>query len=267
MALKINISTYQQSKLIDRELERFKSYANSKNEDVELFFTKCKQEEAFSKLQYGTSSVMVMPLDEVPLHLPEGITIAALSERMDIREVVVIDADMEQSDLDFSIQKNAHVSVSNERQLQQLSHLRPDLTIDLNVANAQVYMSHSYADIPNDKVVIALNPKEFLPEPGFGTIAWLTLTENIELRKFLKEFHQKEAAVLTNIERKVAKLNEHPDLKILGIYAYKSKDDHIHLFASGLYQGQLITSRISQTTTASISENLLDQLTSIKTHS
>ena len=263
MSQKINICTYSSSALLSDELDRFKQYTSQKSEDVELYFTRCKEEEFSDYLQSARASTVVLPLNEVPVKLSDGITIAALSQRSELKEILVINKDALDDNQDFRIKSGSTVAFQNDRQKYQLKYFRPDLKMVLDREGVDVYFADTSEVIPEDKVTVKLNPREFIPEPGFGANAWLSLIENIELRKLLKEYHHKDTAVLTNLERKLAKLNTDPDLKILGAYAYKGHDNYFHLYVGALYKDRWIPRRISQTSTVSISENLLEELKTV----
>lgn len=263
MLQKINICTYSASTILSEELDRFKQYTSQESKDVELYFTRCKEDEFSDYLQSARASTVVLPLNDVPVKLPDGITIAALSQRSELKEILVINKEAVDDDQDFRIRSGSTVAFQTDRQKYQLKYFRPDLKMVLDGKSADVYFSDTSEVIPEDKVIVKLNPREFIPEPGFGSNAWLTLIENIELRKLLKAYHHKDTAVLTNIERKLAKQNTDPDLKILGAYAYKGHDNYFHLFVGSLYKGRWIPRRISQTSTVSICENLLEELKTV----
>lgn len=263
MPQKINICTYSSSALLREELDRFKQYTSEKSKDVELYFTKCKEDEFSDFLQSARASTILMPLNDVPVKLSDGITIAALSQRSELKEMLVINKDAVDEDQDFRIRSGSTVAFQNDRQKYQLNYFRPDLKMVPNGESSDVYFSDTSEVIPEDKVTVKLNPREFIPEPGFGANAWLSLIENIELRKLFKEYHHKDTAVLTNLERKLAKQNTDPDLKILAAYAYKGHDNYFHLYTGSLYNGRWISRRISQTSTVSICENLLEELKSV----
>lgn len=260
MPQKINICTYSSSALLSKELDRFKQYTSQKSKDVELYFTRCKEAEFSEYLQSARASTVLLPLNDVPVKLSDGITIAALSQRSELKEILVINKDAVDDDQDFRIRSGSKVAFQNDRQKYQLNYYRPDLKMVPEGESADVYFSDTSAVVPEDKVTVKLNPREFIPEPGFGANAWLSLIENIELRKLFKDYHHKDTAVLTNIERKLAKQNTDPDLKILGAYAYKGHDNYFHLYVGALYKDRWIPRRISQTSTVSISENLLVEI-------
>ncbi len=257
MSSKINIHTFQQSIFLDEELDRFRQYITEKSEKYQLLFSANQREFDFSLLQSGDVDLIVVPLEQVPLSLPDNTSIAALSPRKEVKEAIFMSNDASDDDMDFRLRKGAQITVSNERQQYQLLQLRPDLKISEDTANADAYFGIFENVIPHGKQAVYLNPKEFLPAAGFGVFAWITLTEHVELRKLLKDFHHKDTSVLTNMERKLIKLNDNPNLKIIGVYAYKSRDEHYHLFANGINDGNMISHRISQTTTANICENML----------
>lgn len=263
MSNKIFVCTSLQNPTINHELHRFKQAIEDQNGENEFIFTKCTPEDTFDYLQTGKASVVLIPLHKIPVNIPDGITIGALSERKDIREAIFINKEAYDEQLDYRIRKGASIAIQNERQRYQIAAVRGDLHFVDNKIQADAYFANDNDEIPVDTKVVRLNPKEFLPEPGYGVYAWLTPVENIEMRTLLKNLHNKDTAVLTNIERKVLKINSDPNLSILGVHAYGSHDGHIHLFANALYKGNYSSRRLSQSTTVSISENMIEELKSV----
>ena len=264
---KINICTCTESAFLKDELERFRQFISQNAEDMTLFSSQCKQENITDYLHTAKASAVLLPLHDLPVQLPDGISIAALSPRYALRETLVIKYASIDLNLEFRVKRGAAVFVSLDRQRFQLSSIRPDLIFVDSKELADAFFSDVSTEIPDGMESVLLNPKEFLPQPGYGVFAWLTLTENISLRKLLKTFHHKETAVLTNIERKISKINGYQDINISGAYAWTGHDNNIHLYAGAVIHGGWASKRISQTSVVSICENLLEELSSTTIHS
>jgi hydroxymethylbilane synthase len=78
----------------------------------------------------GRIDLAVHSLKDLPTILPQGLTIAAISEREDARDALVLRAgyEIEQPSI-RSLPEGSVVGTSSPRRLSQLKHLRPDLMI------------------------------------------------------------------------------------------------------------------------------------------
>ncbi len=263
MSNKIIVCTFTQNPYIDEEFNRFKQFIADQTSEIELEHTTSSEEDIFNQLISDKANILLLPLHKVPITLPVGITIGALSERKEMREALIINQESYDDNEDFRIRLGATIAVQNDRQRYQIAALRSDLVFKDNKNKADAFFDENLDNIPDNKVIVRLNPKEFVPEPGYGVFAWLTLVENIEMRKLLKNIHHKETAEQTNIERKVYKANIDPELNFLGAYAYYGQDGHAHLFTNAMYKGRFVSKRLSQSTNANISENLIEAVKSI----
>ncbi|HEY0378036.1 MAG TPA: hydroxymethylbilane synthase [Pyrinomonadaceae bacterium] len=78
----------------------------------------------------GRIDVAVHSLKDLPTVLPEGLKIAAITEREDARDALILRAGFEVERPSIgSLPAGAAVGTSSPRRISQLKHLRPDLTV------------------------------------------------------------------------------------------------------------------------------------------
>ena len=202
------------------------------------FFTK-ELEEA---LLDGSIDLAVHSHKDLPTSSPEKLCIAAVSEREDPSEILLINKNAVDEKQLWNLKKNASVGTSSARRKTQLLAFRNDLiTSDLrgNVpTRIQKLREGQYDAIMlaaagverlqielNEFVVEKLDPKQFVPAPAQGVLALQTRENDIELIEALQVIHQKEVAAKINVERKVLNLFDGGCQLPLGVYCEKSFDD------------------------------------------
>ncbi len=197
------------------------------------------EEALIDNLLSGALDTAVLPLEKVPLPLPVGTAIAALTPDgvrgygMLCREGTTDPAQT------LFIKRAARVNVSSPVVGAQVQWYRPDLLIEtvtypaLQMAqwlkgNADIMvLPVAYADAcagnipPHER--IPLHPREVNPPPGQGALAWLVAESAIIQRKLLQPLHHPELAALTNIERKIQRLLLPNKNSLLGVYAEKDR--------------------------------------------
>lgn len=78
----------------------------------------------------GRVDVAVHSLKDLPTILPEALALAAVTERQDARDALVLGANEESSNISLeTLPRGAVVGTSSPRRLAQLKHLRPDLSV------------------------------------------------------------------------------------------------------------------------------------------
>lgn len=172
---------------VDAELVPFKT-AGDKKVDQPLreigakgLFTQ-ELEEALAK---GRVDCCVHSLKDLPTDSPAGLTIAAVLEREDPRDVLVVNESIDAESLD-DLPRGSRVGTSSLRRRAQLRAARPDLdVVDLRgnvptrvrkVDDGQVHAAILAAAglkrlDAHGRISAWLEPPEWLPAPGQGAIA------------------------------------------------------------------------------------------------
>ena len=151
----------------------------------------------------GELDIAIHSLKDVPTELPEGITLAAITERHDPSDALVSD---ERYDVD-GLPEGAVVATSSLRRRAQLLHRRPDLRVVEIRGNVDTRVRKMRAG-EADAIVLAraglerlgleaphavIDPDVMLPAVGQGALAAATL-ERGALRQIVREILNHEAS-------------------------------------------------------------------------
>lgn len=201
------------------------------------FFTK-ELEEA---LLDGSIDLAVHSHKDLPTTSPDNLCIAAVSEREDPSELLLISKSAVDEKQAWNLKKNAHVGTSSARRKTQLIAYRNDLSIsDLrgNVpTRIQKLRDGQYDAIMlaaagverlqinlDEFVVEKLDPKQFVPAPAQGVLALQTRESDTALIEVLHVLNQPEVATKIAVERKVLNLFDGGCQLPLGVYCEKGFD-------------------------------------------
>ncbi|MEL6986803.1 MAG: hydroxymethylbilane synthase [Bacteroidota bacterium] len=241
------------------------------------FFTK-EIEEALLNNQID---VAVHSMKDMPTEKVEGLVITAVSERVNPADWLLIQKESVDAEHTFKLKKGALVGTSSARRKGQLLHYRADLNIkDLRgnvptrieklrqgnydaIVLAAAGIQRLNLDI-SDLEVVAFNPKEFVPAPAQGVLAFQCREKDVEIRKILKQVHHSDVSELTNIERKVLKLLDGSCHLPLGVFCEKDTMGHFHTFAAwaeDVHQPMQFV-RSSQSTKHMLAERIVEKLKS-----
>lgn len=173
---------------------------------------------------------------DLPTVSPAGLLIAAVSEREDPSELILISKEAYDGTLEFSFKKEAVVGTSSARRKAQLLSFRKDAQIkDIRgnvptriqklregefdaILLAKAGVSRLGLDL-SDLVVYEVNPKKIVPAPAQGVLA-LQIRENDQvLNNYLQGIHQEDVQACIGIERKLLNLFEGGCHMPLGAYA------------------------------------------------
>lgn len=202
------------------------------------FFTKELEEALLSK----TIDLAVHSHKDLPTSSPEKLCIAAVSEREDPSELLLINKSAVDEKQLWNLKKNAHVGTSSARRKTQLFAYRNDLKISDLRGNVPTRIQ-KLRDGQYDAIMLAaagverlkinleeffvekLDPKQFIPAPAQGVLALQTRDDDAALIETLQVIHQKEVAAKINIERKVLNLFDGGCQLPLGVYCERGFDD------------------------------------------
>ena len=147
-----------------------------------------------------------------------GLEIAAISEREDPRDVLLIRPEAFDMDAVLPLQQDAKVGTSAARRQAQLLYLRPDLNVQELRGNVPTRVQ-KLRDGRYDAVVLAaaglarleldlsglevrfLSPELFVPAPAQGVLALECRRDDFELASVLTELHSVEAYKAVAAER------------------------------------------------------------------
>lgn len=200
------------------------------------FFTKELEEELLN----GSIDLAVHSHKDLPTTHPAGLTIAAVSEREDPSELLLILKDCVDVQQKLSVKFGGTVGTSSNRRKAQLLAFRPDLEIaDLrgNVpTRIQKLRNEEYDAIMIAKAgverlgidlsefyVEELEPMEFVPAPAQGVLAIQIRENDADLAALLKPLHSAKVAKEIAVERKVLQLFEGGCHMPLGCYCRKEE--------------------------------------------
>ena len=209
------------------------------------FFTK----EIEDHLLAGDVDLAVHSLKDMPTSQPEGLTLAALSYRADVRDLIIIHKDKAVDGKPFKLADGATIGTSSNRRKAQLRELHPGLVpVDIRgnvptrlekarsgeldaVVLAAAGLERLEIDL-SDMVVIRPSPKEFVPAPGQGVMAIQTRKDDIPLRRQLAPLHDVIIGECTNVEREVLSMMEGGCSMPLGVYCNRDQMNNYHVWAA-----------------------------------
>ncbi|RZK82491.1 MAG: hydroxymethylbilane synthase [Pedobacter sp.] len=198
------------------------------------FFTKELEEELLS----ATIDIAVHSHKDLPTTHPAGLTIAAVTEREDPAELLLILKDCVDVTQRLSLKTGAMVGTSSNRRKAQLLALRPDLNIEDLRGNVPTRIG-KLRDENYDAIMIAragvkrlnidlsefhvevVDTTELVPAPAQGALAIQIRENDNELFELLQKIHDSATAEQIAVERKVLNLFEGGCHMPLGCYCKK----------------------------------------------
>ncbi len=198
------------------------------------FFTKELEEELLN----GNIDIAVHSHKDLPTTHPAGLIIAAVSEREDPSELLLILKDCVDVQQKLSVKFGATVGTSSNRRKAQLLAFRPDLEVEDLRGNVPTRIQ-KLRDEDYDAIMIAkagvsrlgidlsefyveeLDPMEFIPAPAQGVLAIQIRENDTDLAELLKPLHNAAVAKEIAVERKVLQLFKGGCHMPLGCYCRK----------------------------------------------
>lgn len=180
------------------------------------FFTK----EIEDALLNNEADIAVHSHKDLPTELHPDLLIAAVSDREDPSELLLIRKECVETKQKFSLKKNATVGTSSSRRKSQLLAFRKDVALKDLRGNVPTRVK-KLRDGLYDAILIAaagverldldisdfhsekLDPKEFIPAPAQGVLAIQIRKNDKEFFQKVKELNNEETAKLISVERKV----------------------------------------------------------------
>jgi hydroxymethylbilane synthase len=203
------------------------------------FFTKELEEELLS----GSIDIAVHSHKDLPTNHPAGLTIAAVSEREDPSELLLILKDCVDLTQKLSLKTGAQVGTSSNRRKAQLLALRTDLNIEDLRGNVNTRIQ-KLRDENYDAILLAkagvnrlnldlsefhmevIDTTELIPAPAQGVLAIQIRENDQELFDLLQRIHDADTAEEIGVERKVLNLFEGGCHMPLGCYCKKENGQY-----------------------------------------
>lgn len=196
------------------------------------FFTK-EIEEA---LLNGTADLAVHSHKDLPTEQPAGLVIAAVSDREDPSELLIIRKEAVDPKMKFQLKRQAKVGTSSARRKSQLLSFRPDIELKDLRGNVPTRVRKLH-DGQYDAILIAaagverlaldlsafqterLDPREFIPAPAQGVLALQVRQGDVELRERIGRLSNEEVARTIGLERTVLRLFQGGCQMPVGVFA------------------------------------------------
>ena len=209
------------------------------------FFT----QELEEQLLDGSIDLAVHSHKDLPTKNPEGLIIAAVSEREDPSEVILILKDCVDTSKKLSVKHNGIVGTSSNRRQSQLLAIRPDLEFENLRGNVPTRIQ-KLRDEDYDAIIMAkaglsrlkLDLSEFyieeieptaelVPAPSQGVLAIQIKETNTQLFEVLQALNNQAVADEIAVERKVLNLFDGGCHMPLGCYC-KNEDGLFHVWTT-----------------------------------
>ncbi|MFD2873581.1 hydroxymethylbilane synthase [Mucilaginibacter ximonensis] len=250
---KVNINA--ELKIIKTQGDRILNLSFDKLEG-KGFFTKELEEELLA----GTIDLAVHSHKDLPTENPPGLIIAAVSERENPSELLLILKDCVDVKQKLSVKYGAIVGTSSNRRKAQLLAYRPDLEIEdlrgnvptrINKLREENYDAIMLAKAGVTRLGIDLSefhveeltPNEIVPAPAQGVLAIQIRESDTELFEALQVLHHPGVAEELSVERTVLKLFGGGCHLPLGCYC-KKDDDVFQVFTSKADEGDQFPDRL-----------------------
>lgn len=239
------------------------------------FFTKEIEEALLAE----TVDLAVHSMKDLPTSGPEGLAVTAVSYRENPADWLLARREVVQTGALFGLPEGATVGTSSTRRKAQLLDFRADLELRdirgnvptrieklrggefdaIMLAGAGLTRLELAVD---DLHVVRFSPREFVPAPAQGVLAFQTRSDDRELRRTMKRLHRPEVAACTNVERKVLQLLGGGCHMPLGVYCERDDSGNYHLWAAlaERWNAPLRRAHLSSATSYELAEQLLEQL-------
>ncbi len=241
------------------------------------FFTK-EIEEALLRKEIDCA---VHSMKDLPTQMDQRLVVAGVSDRANPADWIVIRRSAFDQQKILRLQTAAIVGTSSARRKAQLMAIRPDLTLKDIRGNVPTRIN-KLEDGSYDAIVLAaagitrlnislhqyevvkLHPREFIPAPGQGVLAYQSRSEDHDTRIILEKLHRSKVAALTDIERTILSLFDGGCHLPLGAYCECDSMGNYHVWAAyspGLNYHPIRRSKLSLNTTQGLAEGVFKNLT------
>lgn len=242
------------------------------------FFTK----EIEDELLEDKIDVAVHSMKDLPTNHPEGLCIAGVSYREDPSDCLVIDKKAVDKEMPWDLKEGAIVGTSSARRKAMIRSIRTDIVcrdIRGNVpTRIEKIKKEGFDGIVlasaginrlelnlEDYHVVRLHPREFIPAPAQGVLAYQTRESDTDTRKIIAKINDREVVQRINIERTVLNKLDGGCQLPLGVYVEQDAKGFYHAYAAlGYDDGTMKRCQISHSTSVTLAEAIYDSLTEEK---
>ncbi|MGB6035301.1 MAG: hydroxymethylbilane synthase [Cryomorphaceae bacterium] len=208
------------------------------------FFTKEIEKELLEK----TVDLAVHSFKDLETNYPEGLTIGAITDRANPRDVLLIRKENVDTSQKWELKVGALIGTSSARRKVQLKKYRPDISLDDIRGNVPTRVN-KLRDGMFDAIVLAkagldrlehdvsdlhvhvFDPTEFIPAPAQGALALQIREDDERMQKVMTKLNREDIATTTSIERRVLNLFHGGCQMPLGAYCLPSGNGEFELRA------------------------------------
>lgn len=202
------------------------------------FFTKELEE----RLLNSEIDLAVHSHKDLPTEHPEGLVIAAVSERENPADLLLIREGQTDDNKKFRLKANPVVGTSSARRKSQLLHHRPDIQIKDLRGNVPTRIN-KLREVQYDAIMLAaagverlkldlseftvveLDPTEFIPAPAQGVLGLQIRETDIELATILAQLNDDAVARRIGVERRILNLFDGGCQMPLGAYCIEKEGE------------------------------------------
>ncbi len=238
------------------------------------FFTK----EIEDALLAGTIDLAVHSHKDLETQSPDGLTIAAVSERADARELLLIHPDAFDASAPWQFKKEARIGTSSARRKAQLLQARPDaVAVDIrgNVPTRVQKLRDAEFDAIllakagvdrlqlnlSDLHVLPLDVNELVPAPAQGVLALQTRSNDLQLIEMLNALNSVQVQRNIHIERRVLNRMQGGCQLPLGVHAiYQDNTFHVWVAFAKSWNEPVLKFELQGTDESQLIEQILHRI-------
>lgn len=237
------------------------------------FFTK----EIEDQLLAGAIDVAVHSMKDLPTTPPDGLMIAGVSYREEPTDTLLIKKEAVDANAPLRVKAGSIIGTSSARRKAQLADLNPSITTEDIRGNVPTRIQklrdgHMHAIVlasaglerlqldVSDLEVVRMHPREFVPAPAQGVLAYQTRREDLEMRKIITQISKRAVAERTNVERRVLQKMDGGCQLPLGVYCEQDKNRNFHVYAAIGKDNGIKRAKASSSTTYHLAEEIYNQL-------
>lgn len=281
-------ANYTQAQLREKGVESELVIIQTKGDKIQdLSFDKIEGKGFFTKeiedaLLQGEIDMAAHSMKDMPTTSPEGLVITAVSYRENPADWLIIRKEAIQDGQLFGLKNEALVGTSSARRKAQMLDFRSDIQLkDLRgnvptrveklrrgeydaILLAAAGLQRLEMDLSEFELV-RFNPREFVPAPAQGVVAWQTCTDDLPTRRLLHQIHHPEVAAVTNIERSILNLMEGGCHMPLGAYCERDAQGNYHVWAAKAdnWDTPVRRARLSSSTHFELAERVISALNNL----
>ncbi|MEM9888708.1 MAG: hydroxymethylbilane synthase [Bacteroidota bacterium] len=239
------------------------------------FFTK----EIEDHLLRGDIDVAVHSMKDLPTAMPEGLAISAVSYRENPSDCLLINKMAFEAAKLLKVKENAIIGTSSARRKAQLLDFRSDFQLkDIRgnvptriqklrerqfdaIMLAAAGIKRLEIDL-SDFEVLHFDPREFVPAPAQGVLAFQVNEADKPTRRILHQIHDRAVADVVKVERKILKLLNGGCQMPVGIYCKQDQLNNYHVWATKAesWNSPLQSAQVSSSTSAGLAEKVVEAL-------